>query len=365
MVRLRFLPLLLLASPPSALLAGENLSVDPRAFAWYAHGAAEEGRIAAIENLRAWLRDTAGSDDRRVFLARHCTVDALVRLRASLPGEELGRLLRGDVRDAAAVLVVRHATLPAARSAFDAMDEDDFLYATGEWIAVGNRLAREDASAAVVRLLARFTTDLRIYLDDDPGPVSYRRPVGSVPGDRIFSLPEGFPPIPVYHVDTWRSGEAELLADGPRPAYVRRYVCRERFGAGGSFGEPHRDDVRLEWLAAALETEPGELALERFPCRSLGYPSESVLLRRIAKAREEVARAFGETADRCREAGLLTAAERRWLDPRIAITIIDRRARKDLPVPDPPEEWTPPPPPAIPDLPPDPPAERPDRPRTR
>lgn len=338
--------LALLFLPALPVDAGEDLGVDPRAFAWYAHGAAEEGRAAAIPNLRAYLGKTAGDEDRLVFLARSCAVDALIRLEAVLPGEELAALTRSSFDEAAAILAVRFATPGAALLTFEAMDADDG-FGDEPWIAIGNRLCREKTPGFAVRLLARFTSELRIYVDDSVREVAWRPPHGSIPGDAIFPIPKTFPPIPVHRVTTLDGPRTTLLSPGRRPIRSYRYECEGTYGNGDSYGEPHRDDVRPEWMEDLIGTSPGRLQLPRFPCRSVTFPSERLLLLQIEAAREEVAEGFHRVADRLIAAKVLTEREREWVRPRIAMTLVDRRSRKRKPIPTLPEEWIRPPQPDL------------------
>lgn len=331
--------LLLLALSLSPALAGDDGPPgDPAAFARYAVDAAREKRTGAAPSLRAWIAARARSKDRLVVFARLVGLDALITLRAKLPGEELAARLGEDepVANAAAVLAVRYGDDAALLAAFDAADSSKARVSDAVWLALGNRLVECRAAGAAARFLGRLTVRLVVFVDDEPREATVRDPVPPpAVADWFDEVPEGFPPVPIWRLSEDRDSRGpERLVDGPRPVFVQRSVHDDELRYGYFPGGVPRDEARLEWIDALRGSTREERPLERVTARSVVFVSGADLLAKVRSARDDVASRFGTLA-----AKLLTAEERKTVSPRIETTLVDRRGKREPPLPALPEEW--------------------------
>src|SRR5262245_59435744 len=145
-----------------AELAVHLRAEEPTEVAWAAWRAGEDGRRELLRPLRAVLARYAGQDDSEGQLVRLFVFDALLRLDARVPGEELLPHATGALR-APALLLAAKAPLanPAYfRARFDQGSEDL------EWQACGNLLAAQNAPGFAAACLARCELELRVDVRD-------------------------------------------------------------------------------------------------------------------------------------------------------------------------------------------------------
>jgi hypothetical protein len=308
---------------------------DPHLVAWTAWYARETGERENLPDLRAFLRRPLRS--RNEVFARIAVIDALVTLNARVTAAEVLPAVRdsGLTVGGGVVLAVRNADDATRLAVFDVLDAAESAD-DRPWLAMVNCIAGRKIPGAAFRLLSGFDTNLVLFVSDRPREKRhYRPPYGSVPGDGIVTMPDGFPPISVYRLFEYPDPGDEILADGWKPIGW----CRSGETAGGQrfwvgcAGGIRRHEVRLRWIADLLETEVGKLPIERWPCRTVGFPSGKVLRQRVQRIREEIAGDYREVGRRFVDAGLMTEAELGRIRPGIRIKVIDVRLRKDREIP--------------------------------
>jgi len=146
-------------------LAAHLATRDPQEVAWAAWRAGEDGRRDLLRPLRAALARFAGHDDDEGQLARLFVLDALLRIDARLPGEELLPHAVGMLRVPALLLAAKSPLVNTVyfRARFDA-DGGDV-----EWQACGNLLAAQNAPGFAATCLQRCVLPLSVEVFDN-GP---------------------------------------------------------------------------------------------------------------------------------------------------------------------------------------------------
>lgn len=285
-------------------------SREPGQLAWGAYLAGESGQRAAVPLLIPLLRH-AHPD---VQLA---SIDALIRLRADVPSENLKALRIDGSFDATLVLLSFN---PRKHSSV-LLDLLDRPLDHTEWTAVSSLLWTSPPPGYAARLLREWKLQSTVEVKDSPTGISCG---GS--GYIILAKPErdrsGFPPIWHYVL---RTGvvmpEATAIADGPHPISFQRET---RPRSGGSLAPRH--DFRRDYLQSLAGLGlPGPLFV--FWWTDTGsYLADAENLRAlIRKCMTDLRQALVER-------GLLDAAEEATSPP-AEITVVDRRLDQRIPLP--------------------------------
>ena len=145
-----------------AELAVHLRAEEPTEVAWAAWRAGEDGRRDLVRPLRAALARLAGQDDCEGQLVRLYVLDALLRLDARVPGEELLPHATGALRAPALLLAAR---TPLANTAYFRARFDDEGHDL-EWQACGNLLAAQNAPGFAAGCLARCELELSVDVRD-------------------------------------------------------------------------------------------------------------------------------------------------------------------------------------------------------
>jgi len=135
---------------------------EPTEVAWAAWRAGEDGRRDLVRPLRAALARLAGQDDCEGQLVRLYVLDAMLRLDARVPGEELLPHAVGMLRAPALLLA---ANTPLANTAYFRARFDDEGQDL-EWQACGNLLAAQNAPGFAAACLAHCELELSVDVRD-------------------------------------------------------------------------------------------------------------------------------------------------------------------------------------------------------
>jgi hypothetical protein len=319
----------------AAVVAADTLPADHGALldsnstldqAWGAYLAGERCDGAAIPALRRLLAARLADESRHDRVVRRTVLDALIRLEADVPWEELEVLPRSHGTE---VLVLLARRPRANRAAL--LELFDRPLSQRQWLAVGNLLAAQRAPGFAARLLERLETVLRITVVE-PEQCSVgggsRRILGGS-GDAVLRVEEGWPPVARYFLlERCRPG-ARPLAPGRRPIWVIRVEAKQ--GPRG-FGDQHRrydrHVLRLEYLAQLLGREPDRAGLERETSTRIVWEDPRDFVREALTARGDIVARHRRVVRELLNGGLLTAEEASALEPRIVLRVEDRRELK-------------------------------------
>ncbi len=300
--------------PPGGMAARELLaSNDPAKLAWGAEYAARSGQAEFVPQLLPLLN----SEDERV---QEHALDALIRLKAKVPPEELQPLL-SRFEEAAIVL----GTANRQRDFLLSMLRENRPY-DAAWVALNEALieigGEREYWAAVLR---EWTISVAIYIVD-PGRRALRndRGITHFCGDGLGEIRPGFPPRVVYSLTLLPKAGDTLLDSGPHAVYYRRHSSTSMCGT-----RIDRDDYRGDFVASVVrETEPvaGHMTFDVVWQSDAGYAAE------VERLRNQTLAGVQEIVDWMMDRHLLSP-EDAAMKPHIALGIEDQRTNKahDLP----------------------------------
>jgi hypothetical protein len=292
-------------------------SNDPARLAWGAELAGKYGLRDFVPDLLPLLRWT---DER---IEEHA-LDALIRLQAKVPPEELTPLLP---RFTPAVVIL--ATANGQRDLLLSMLREDQPHGP-TWVALNEELIQIGGRAYWTALLREWTIHVAIYVTDPGKTVMFGRGGGGgFAGDSLPQERPGFPPRAAYSLTmSSRRGDV-VLVGGPHPVYYRRQV-----NPSSEDRMFDRDEYRGDFVASVLPTTPmkGHMRFDVAWQSDQGYRDE------VSRLREQTLAGYQEIVDSLIKKGLLPA-EDAALKPHIVVGIEDQRTNKarDLP-PTPPWE---------------------------
>jgi hypothetical protein len=308
-------------SPANAVEAGtvrELLaSNDPVRLAWGAELAGKYGLREFVPELLPLLYWT---DER---IEEHA-LDALIRLKAKVPPEELTPLLP---RFTPAVVILAMAN--GQRDLLLSMLREDQPHGP-TWVALNEELIKIGGREYWTALLREWTIHVSIYVTDPGKSVMFQPGTGGgFAGDSLPQNRPGFPPRAAYSLTmSPRLGDM-VLVEAPHPVYYRRQV-------NPSSGDVmfDRDDYRGDFVVSVLPTTPvkGHMRFD------VAWQSDQDYCDDVRKLREQTLAEYREIVDRLIKRRLLPG-EDTALKPRIELRIEDQRTNKahDLP-PTPPWE---------------------------
>ena len=186
-------------------------SNDPAQLAWGAEMAARSERDEYVPELRQLL---VWTDDR----VKEQALDALIRLKAKVPAEELmpvPPLLRNQV----IILAVRNRNFSILASLLAENPKHD-----ATWVALNEGLVEGGAGPTYwQQLLSQWTIHVVIYVID-PGntPVIEPKSGGGMCGDSLRQDRSGFPPRATYSLFISPQPGDMALITRPNPVYYRR-----------------------------------------------------------------------------------------------------------------------------------------------
>ena len=332
-------------APPKSVL-GEVMarlaSDEPAEKAWGCYLAGRDGHQDAVPQVVDVLRSNVEPYDKTWSLVHRAALDALIRLDARVPD---ALLARHDRRLAIHVLVLRardpEAHVEALRARFDKALSRKTLGAFA--IAHGNLLLQTRAAGFAVRLLGLMKTELRVHVftpkEDGFDGIGVGGGMGGGFGTALAKVPEGFPPYSWYGLEERATAHATLLANGPRPVYVKR---RERADpgivGGGRSWTLDRAKLAAEWAASLLGTDTEAIGLPDKKFLSVawtGAETDPMSFRdKVVAARDAQAAPVWRVARRLLEARLLTRAEAYAFEPDVVVEIEDTREDRATALPE-------------------------------
>ena len=284
---------------------------DPRIEAWDAFRAGEEGTTAAIPALRAGLRARVDQEDAPSVRARGAILDALIRLQAPVPWEELKPLWK------------RHRTEVFLLAAI-ARDETALVECLDDlgnlpWQAACNLLAARRNEDLARHLLK--TLELKVHLQVvTPGSNVMHGLGGRCGGGRgcgRLTVWEGWPPLARYKLTTEKARGAIAFAPGKCGTvfYRRRTYDVGTHGVGSSSSWTDRNPMRIVYLNEVLGRD-SQLVYE--VTAHIEWTGADAYVRDAMKARDEVRGKFAAVAK-----ALLKPDER--VEPKITLEVHDVR----------------------------------------
>ena len=215
-------------------------SNDPAAKAWGAELAARyqfQDVCPELLNLLDWT-------DSRV---QEQAIDSLIRLRATVPTENLRRLL-AQQHAAPIILASLHRNPEILKEALSQSLTD------AQWVAANQGVLTIDGPRDyVLDLLKSWTIHVTLRVVDagaDHSPEPGQR--GGVCGDSFTrQVDAGFPPRAVYRIQLSAEPGDRVLNARPHPVYYRRSLT-----ASGCDIIIDRDEYRSDFLALILNTPP-------------------------------------------------------------------------------------------------------------
>jgi hypothetical protein len=245
------------------------------------------------------------STDERV---QEHALDALIRLKAKVPEEEL-RGLPKSYRDQVILLAIANGYRDVLLSILRQGAPNDAM-----WVALNEGILSLGASRDYWEaLLGDWTICVWVYVTDSPASVNPERHGSVVCGDGPTRVRPGFPPRPLYGFSL-TSGGVPLISK-PYEVYVSRGE-----NLSGCFSRINRSDYQAAFVRSAVrETYP----IGTHPQFEAVWDGDEAYLKHMEEWRAEVAGEVHEIVDR-----LGTTAR-----PHVQVFIQDQRADKSHPLP--------------------------------
>lgn len=302
--------------------------------AWGAYLAGARGLEEHAPLLVALLEDPRlAAGGREAALVRQAALDALIRLDAEVPAEVLRALPRGFSDEAIILLAKSPGENQAALLEIFA-GLDDSAHAGAHWLAAGNLLAGVKARGFAARLLGALKVEADVaVLDADVSHGLGRGYGGGGCGCGASYGPDtGFPPVSYYGLTGEAARGAVVVAPGKRPVFYLRAMSPSRNGCHTL--PPPADVVRVEYLAALLDTTGSGLGFEALPSFTVICKDTRQCRRELAGVRVKVEQAYAAVVGRLVEKSLLDGVGDAPASPAMTFTLYDERRRKTFPLPD-------------------------------
>jgi hypothetical protein len=328
------------AQPAGERGSGERLglleqmaaSASPEVRAWSAFMAARDGLKDAVPVVRRLLAPLPLGAPEEARFVQYAALDALIRLDADVPAQELLGLPDRFVEHAI-ILLARHpdrnqaALLEVIRKHRAPRDA---------WIAVCNLLVPRRTPGLAAWLLGKLERELRLHVHD-PGSGYGGGVMHSSSYDGRFKVPRGYPPTTLYRLTDRKTGDAELLAPGRRPIFVTRRVVPPGETAGfGSHSRPDEDyRLRVAYLADLAGVAPSALDLPRVLSVTIHWYGPERFLAEAARARADAERQVADLCERLASRGSIpTGRDGSALVPELRVTVKDARSDRSTPLPE-------------------------------
>ncbi|MFQ5505331.1 MAG: hypothetical protein ACE5F1_11110 [Planctomycetota bacterium] len=314
-----------------------------RLVAWGAYLAARHRLRETRDLLLERLEPRTSPSDNEAWFARLALLDALIRLETPVPASRLGPLGNEVFPAQQLILLARNLegsqgdeNVEASRRVLTGLFDQETQRVEAEcgvrWRALGNLMAIHAAPALYPRLLSSLELEVTVVVWE--GRKSLLPRSGGFRNFR-WEAPAGFPPAAFYLLDT-RGGLGDvLLAAGPRPVYYRRieFARRQFCCGGGTLSFPDPDELRLEWLAAALDRSPSETGLRAKTYVSHPWKGPGPLLEEALRIRRDLGKAHRELLRALGKARLIPTDLARRALPRVRFHVADQRADRSTPLP--------------------------------
>jgi hypothetical protein len=305
-------------APPDGQSAREQFaSNDPARLAWSAELAARNESQEFVPEIR-WM---LGWPDDRV---KEHALDALIRLKAKVPPEEL-RPLPSLFNAQVIILATENGNRDILLSLLKEHQAHD-----ATWVALNESLMKIGAGREYwPALLREWTIHVVIYVTD-PGRTAVPVPkTNSVMcGDAISHPLPGFPPRATYELFLEAKPGYTVLDSNPHPVYYRRHTT-----SSGCDIRIDRDDYRADFVGSVVHLETPLKGHLRY---DIAWPNDETYIAEMNRLRVQTLGEFQQILDRMLKQRLIPP-EDAVLRPHIVIGIEDQRSNKprDLPATEP------------------------------
>jgi hypothetical protein len=305
---------LLAQNPAEGMSVHELLaSNDSAQLAWGAEMAARSGRDEYVPELRRLLGWT---DDR----VKEQALDALIRLKAKVPPEELTQLPPA-LRDQVIILAIGNRNRGILASLLAENPQHD-----ATWVTLNEGLVEAGAGPAYwSQVLREWTIHVMIYVVD-PGktPVIGPQTGGGYCGDSMGQDRSGFPSRATYglYIDP-RPGDTVLLSR-PNPVYYRRAS-----NPSGCDTPIDRNDYRGDFIAFSANAHPPVKTHYRY---DIAWADDQSYAAGVDRLRRDLLADYQRMLDGMVKRRLIPP-EDSVLRPHIVVGIEDQRSNKEHELP--------------------------------
>ena len=313
----------------AADLARDLASNDPRVVAWAAYRAGEARRADAVPALVDTLASArVRSPGLEWGAVRDALLDALIRLDACPPVSAL--MPHYDARSEEVLILLAEPRAGRDDALLDVLKRESGIL----WYAAAGLLVEDEAPGLAAELLRGLRLTLEVTVEDGrPGDTSGGFGMGGI-GHGVLYPVKGFPPIANYSFWDFPVRDAVVLAGGPRPVYYTRKACAADAGIPSSGHRSFIDAPTAEDRVALLD----ELIDHWLPVKAVEpltvrWTTPQDYRRRIATARQQLARDAASLIDIAKREGRLTPDEAGGLRIAIDVRVRDNRALKRVPLP--------------------------------
>jgi hypothetical protein len=303
-----------------------------------AHQADVHGLKELVPELRKTLHRLTKLKATGVRYTSMVLFDALIRLKAKLPPDEIEPWLGGHTLPAAMVLMARQPKEyeELLLGLFETHAKDPWKSEC--WLAAGNLLVSFKSKKIASRILKGLHAVVSMNLHDVGGDIQETWSVGLGGGAGATSsgrirIPANYPPVALYRLEKKKLPKTRLLAPGPKPVYYRRLSaqgCRTR----SFYSLEDTSRRKLEWMCALLdikmETQPFQLS----DGTNVAWQDSDAYVRKIKVEKEKVEGSFRSLINRMQLKGLVTKEEASGIKPTVSIHVFDHRQDDKTPLPE-------------------------------
>jgi hypothetical protein len=289
-------------------------STDAARLAWGAQLAARYGQQEFVPDIRRLLSS-------KHEWAQANALDALIRLKAKVPPEELIPLLP-RFTDAVIILAVANGHRDLLFSMLGALKKDDPLNGA-VWVALHESLQNGEPGNYWSMLLREWTIHVVVFVTDTAQPGLLGAVSGGGFGGGCYDCDGAgkFPPYVSYSLTLWPEPGDVVLNTKPHLVYYRRRL--DHSTANASFID--RDDYRSDFVAAAIS--PMTSKVQGHMSFDIVWRTDQAYSEEMKKIREKTLAGFREMLGWMIRKTLL-APEDAALGPRIELRIEDQRSDK-------------------------------------
>lgn len=330
-----------LRAQQAALIRPLLTSGDDRQVAWGATWARELSLGELEPDLVQLLRDEAQDEEVVGYYGMLAVFDALIHLGAVVEVEALRPFLErrhGYGRDHAAavlILAIRSKNPHALLDLFNVLERDEKSWEEG-WLALGNALVEERPPGLAALLIEGIEIDVDVTVHDPGRSIGIGRSIAVGSADGRLPERKGYPRVWRHDLTVRPRVGDMLLADGPRPVYLRRQEALRGFGRTRSTADRSRE--RIAWIALLLGRELDDLPLQRRYVHSVEWSTAGDYVASVQGRQLRIASDFAQVVQHLVAAGHLTEREASRLVPRMNVTVRDARENASVPLPPLPEQ---------------------------
>ena len=314
-------------------------SEDPREVSWAAYRAGKGYHTDLVPAIRGTLRVWAHQDGQEADIVCRFLLDALVDLNADVPaGELVPHLIRPRIHSAL-VLLARGGWY-RDRALLELFGSDQAARSHGVWLAAGNLLADRRIQGFAVQVLGDLEFELAVRVLDSDSAFDgggWSSGVGIGCYARIKGRPwVGYPPFPTYHLS--RKQDGVLLAPGTQPVYYERtYQEGDPRMVSRTLSRPWEQglaEIRRSWIR---KISGEEYVPSLRTTRVVDYRDDAHFLREVADFQADLEKSYDGLIEALIGQGVLSRFESVSVPLTLHTEVIDRRERRQRPLPTLPE----------------------------